>query len=79
MQSFTTEELLQFLYKESSTEKTAAIIAALESDWTLREKLEELESTTKRLEPISLSPRQSTIDFIMNYAEKSVEEFTTHA
>ena len=79
MQSFTTEDLLQYLYKETSPEKTSAIIAALESDWSLREKFEVITASSKRLEAISLSPRQQTIDFILHYAEKSVEELTPHA
>ena len=79
MQSFTTEDLLQFLYKETSPEKTAAIKAALESDWSLREKFEVMQTASDRLETITLSPRQQTIDFILNYAEKTVEELTPHA
>jgi hypothetical protein len=67
------------MYKETSPEKTSAIKAALETDWILREKFEVMASASNRLEKISLSPRTQTIDFILNYAEKSVEEFTPHA
>lgn len=79
MHSFTTEDLLQYLYKETSHARTAAIKAALESDWGLREKFEELETASKKLEPLLLSPREQTIDFILNYAEKPEEELTPHA
>jgi hypothetical protein len=79
MYNYTTEDLLQFLYKETSPEKTAAIKAALETDWSLREKFEVMATASKRLETINLSPRQETIDFILNYAEKTVEELTPHA
>ncbi|MEJ7626308.1 MAG: hypothetical protein WKF35_05565 [Ferruginibacter sp.] len=79
MESFTHEDLLQYLYKETTPEKTLAIKTALVTDWSLREKLEELETTSKNLENISLSPRKATLDFIMNYAEKKVEELTPHA
>lgn len=79
MHSFTPEDLLQYLYNETSTEKTAAIKAALESDWSLREKLEVISSGAKRLDSIKLSPRKKTIDNILNYAEKAVEELTPHA
>jgi hypothetical protein len=78
MHSFTPEDLLQYLYKETSTEKTAAIKAALESDWSLREKFEVISTGSKRLERIKLSPRQKTIDNILSYAEKAVEELTPH-
>ena len=76
MHSFTPEDLLQYLYKETSTEKTAAIKAALESDWSLREKFEVISTGSKRLEAITLSPRKKTIDNILAYAEKAVEEFS---
>ncbi len=77
MNSFTPEDLLQYLYKETSTEKTAAITAALESDWSLREKFEVISSGKKRLETLQLSPRKKTIDNILKYAEKAVEEIST--
>ena len=76
---FTTEDMIQYLYNETSPEKTLAIKAALESDWTLREKFEELEATTKKLKPVVMAPRQQTIDFILNYAERSVEQQSVHA
>jgi len=79
MHSFTTEDLLQYLYKETSTEKTAAIKAALETDWSLKEKFEVLLSGSEKLETIKLSPRKQTIENILSYAEKAVEEFSTHA
>lgn len=39
MINFTPEELLLYLYNETSEEQTVAIKRALEQDWTLREKL----------------------------------------
>ena len=77
MHSFTQEDLLQYLYKETSIEKTLAIWTALETDWSLREKLEVIISAQQRLEKLSLSPRKKVIDNILKYAEKSVKEFTT--
>ena len=79
MNSFTPEELLQYLYKETSPEKTAEIAAALESDWSLRNKFEVIASATKRLDALKFSPRQQVLDNIMNYAEKAVSELTPNA
>lgn len=76
MHSFTPEDLLQYLYNETSTEKTKAIKKALESDWSLREKFEVISTGSKRLEALKLSPRKKTIDAILSYAEKAVEEIT---
>ena len=79
MHNFTPEDLLQYLYKETSPEQTAQIAAALETDWSLREKFEVLNSAQKRLEALKMSPSQQTIDNILTYAEKAVAELTPHA
>lgn len=70
MQSFSTEDLLQYLYKETSPEKTVAIMNALETDAELREKLDTLIATKKRLDLLkSFSPSQETIDKILDYSK----------
>jgi hypothetical protein len=76
MQSITQEELLQYMYGETSNEKTAAIKDALQTDWNLREQYQALVSGQQSLEKITLSPRKKAIDFILNYANKQVKEFT---
>ncbi len=78
MHSFTTEDLLQYLYKETSPEKTAAIRSALDSDWNLREKFEQMASASNNMDTVSYSPRQQSLDFILNYAEKAHEELASH-
>lgn len=80
MHNFTTEDLLQYLYKETSTEKTAAIGVALVSDWGLREKLDMLKASQTELNSVKLlSPGKQTLENILSYAEKSVEEFSEKA
>ncbi|MEO7524242.1 MAG: hypothetical protein ABIT58_09120 [Ferruginibacter sp.] len=79
MHSFTQEDLLQYLYNETSTEKATAIKEALVNDWDLLEKFNFLSSAQQNLEVIKLSPRKQTLDFIFNYAEKDVEELTSPA
>lgn len=79
MHNFTPEDLLQYLYKETSPEQTAKIKAALESDWSLREKFEVITSAQTRLEALKMTPRQQTLDNILSYAEKAVAELTPHA
>jgi hypothetical protein len=79
MHNFTPEDLLQYLYNETSPAKTAEIKAALETDWSLREKFEVITSAQKRLEALKMSPSQQTIDNILNYAEKAVGELTPQA
>ena len=79
MHNFTPEDLLQYLYNETSPAQTAEIKAALETDWSLREKFEVITSAQKRLEALKMSPSQQTIDNILNYAEKAVSELTPQA
>ena len=77
MHSFTPEDLIQYVYNEASTQKSAAIKVALETDWSLREKYEEIMSAHNSLEKVSLSPRKQAVDKILAYAEKSVRHLTT--
>jgi hypothetical protein len=71
---FTPEELIQYLYQETSPEKTAAIETALQEDWTLREKLEVLKASVKSLDRVVESPRPQVILNILNYARESATE-----
>jgi len=77
MHSFTQEDLVQYLYKETSTEKTVLMKAALETDWILREKFEVISAASVSLEKLELSPRKIAIDNILNYAKRSVKELPT--
>ena len=76
MHNFTPEDLLQYLYTETSPAQTAEIKVALETDWSLREKFEVITSAQKRLEALKMSPSQQTVDNILNYAEKAVAELS---
>ena len=69
MTNFTPEDLILFLYKESSPELTIAIEEALKSDWTLKEKLAVLKASHERLNTPIESPRTSTVLNILRYAE----------
>ena len=74
MRNFTPEDLLLYLYKESSPQLTAAITQALQLDWTLREKFNVLKTSMLGLDKIQQSPRTEAILNILNYArEKSSE------
>ncbi len=75
MTNFTPEDLLLYLYKEGSVKQTAAIEAALQKDWTLREKLTVLKASMQRLDKITTSPRTEVVLTVLNYArEQAVEE-----
>ncbi len=79
MTLFTPEDLLRYLYKESSTELTVAIEAALKEDWMLREKLEVIRSSADGLNTVTVAPRMEVILRVMNYARKTaVQESVPH-
>jgi hypothetical protein len=71
MTLFTPEDLLRYLYKESSPELTLAIELALKEDWMLREKLQVLSLSVDSLDKIVVAPRAEVIDRVMNYARKT--------
>ena len=66
---YSPEELLQYLYKETTPDLTAAIEKALQEDWTLREKLAVLKASQDRLNTLFESPRTETILNILRYAD----------
>ncbi len=68
MHNFTPEDLLLYLYKESSTQQTAAIEEALQHDWTLREKLAVMKTSMERLNNLTVSPRTEAVLNILKYA-----------
>ena len=78
MHNFTPEDLVQHLYKETSPEKSTAIMAALETDWSLREMYNVIVSAQKRLEALQLSPREEAVNKILRYAEKANAELHPH-
>jgi len=78
MTLFTPEDLLLYLYKESSPELTVAIETALKEDWMLREKLQVLQSSAEGLEKVTVSPRMEVILKVMNYARETSTESVQH-
>ena len=68
MYQYTPEDLLLYLYKETSEQTSAAIEEALENDWTLREKLAVLKTSMERLNSITESPRTEVVLQVLKYA-----------
>ena len=74
MTNFTPEDLLLYLYKETSAKKTAAIETALKNEWTLREKLNVLKVSMERLDKITVSPRTEIVLNVLNHAKEQAAE-----
>jgi len=79
MPLFTPEDLLRYLYKESSPELTAAIQVALNENWTLREQMEELQTSVNQLdiEREIVSPRMEVVQRVLQYARNTAIEATS--
>lgn len=75
---FTTEELIQYLYKETSPARTAQIEEMLQNDWSLREKLEVLQNSMQILDTPLESPRTEVIINVLNYARETITESVQH-
>lgn len=73
MHNYSPEDLIRYMYMETSPELTTAIEEALKNDWTLREKLAVLKASSDRLNTIMESPRTRVVLNILKYAaEKEV-------
>ena len=70
MPNYTPEDLLLYLYKETSPEITASIEESLQKDWSLREKLSVLKTSMERLESIVVAPRTEAVLNILKHAAK---------
>jgi hypothetical protein len=78
MNKFTPEDLVQYLYKETSEQKIAEIRVALETDWNLREFFEQISSGQKNLEEINLSPRDEAVNRILHHVTKEQGQLFPH-
>lgn len=68
MHNFTPEELLLYLYKETSSEQTSAIEEELTANWVLREKLGVMKTAMERLNNIAVTPRTEVVLNVLQYA-----------
>lgn len=68
MPNFTPEDLLLYLYKETSTEQTAALEEELTKDWTLGEKLSVMKTAMERLNNLTEVPRTEVVLNVLRYA-----------
>ena len=74
MTNFTPEDLLLYLYKETSLQQTAEIEEALSNDWALREKLAVLKISMQRLDKLVVAPRTEVVLNVLNKARQESTE-----
>ncbi len=76
-QKITPNDLLRFLYQETSVAETMGIAEALTEDRSMFEEYEALKSSFVQLPKAKFSPSQTTIQNILRYSENSAVE--THS
>ena len=74
MTIFTPEDLLLYLYNETTPDQTAAIEKALKKDWSLREKLSVLKTSKQRLDKLKVNPRTEVVLNVLNHARETMPE-----
>ena len=68
----TLEDLLHYMYNETSSSQKAQIEKELQEDWVLREKFNVLKASFEGLNNTKLkSPRQQSVDAILKYASRT--------
>ncbi len=70
-QVFTQNDLLRFVYKESTTVEKAAIKKALSEDWMLKEAYIEIYEAYKALPKATFSPSTNCLNKILKYSAQS--------
>lgn len=73
MSIFTQEDLLLYLYKETSAAQNTLIETALQQDYELRQSLESLQESIALLSQQPVEPRTEVVLNVLNYAREAVE------
>ncbi len=66
--TFTPDDLLRYLYEDTSSEETKEIEKALQNDISLQAEFEQLQSDMGLLNEVSYEPSERCISHIMDYA-----------
>lgn len=74
----TPDDLIRYLYKETSERRSAEIKAALETDWNLQQSYEEILAAQKSLGKVEFSPRDEVISRIMQHATQKLGQLHSH-
>jgi len=72
MANFTPEDLLLYLYNEMEPASKLELEKALETDWTLREKLGVLKTSMQRLDRLVQPPRTEVVLNILRHASQQL-------
>lgn len=68
MPNFTPEDLLLYLYNDTTPEQKSEIDQELKNNWALREKLSVMKTAMERLNTITVAPRTEVVLNVLRYA-----------
>lgn len=71
IKTVTQDNLVRFIYGETSAEEASLIQEALSSNFELKELYEQLLECKAELDKVRLQPSQKVIDNILNYSKNS--------
>jgi hypothetical protein len=72
MSIFTPEDLIAYLYQETSPSDTTSIRDALANDWALQQKFNVIEASVNQLTIELYAPRAETVLNVLNYARETM-------
>ncbi len=72
MSIFTPEDLILYVYQETSPSETTLIKDALASDWALQQKFNVIETSVQQLRTELYSPRAEAVLNVLNYARETM-------
>lgn len=79
MTTITQEDLIRYLYGETSEKKTEAIKLGLQKDWKLKDSLDQLAITHQALQGLETKPGEDVVNRILKYgAKKQTKNVEAH-
>lgn len=78
MTEITQEDLLRYIYSETSSQKTAAIEDALKKDFKLKESLDQLKTMHNTLDSMKETPSDDVMQRIFKYAASKQGKVQAH-
>lgn len=72
--TFTQQDLIRFLYKETTISESRDIEQVIEEDWVAREEYEEIKSAAASLPKVEFSPSDRVLSEILRYSRVQLEE-----
>lgn len=72
--NITQDNLIRYIYQETSAEESSLIEEALAGDYELKELYTALLESKAELDKVRMTPRQEVVDKIMEYSSKTAPQ-----